>query len=63
MTLEQKLCKKQYDRIWCQYCGFLDISLTEFMEIQNRLMLEQLELYADCELGRRILKGKRPASV
>lgn len=63
MILEQKLRKKQYDQIWRQYCGFLDISLTEFMEIQNRLMLEQLELYADCELGRRILKGKRPAGV
>jgi hypothetical protein len=63
MTLEQKFRKKQYDQIWQQYCGFLDLSLPEFMEIQNRLMLEQLELYADCELGRRIMKGKKPTSV
>lgn len=63
MTLEQKLRKKQYDLIWQRYCGFLDLSLPEFMDIQNRLMLEQLELYAGCELGRRIMKGKKPASV
>ncbi len=63
MTLEEMLNKKEYDQIWQRYCGFLDISLAEFMEIQNRLMLEQLELYADCELGRRIFQGKKPASV
>lgn len=63
MTLEQKFRKKQYDQIWQRYCGFLDLLLPEFMEIQNRLMLEQLELYAGCELGMRIMKGKRPASV
>ena len=44
MTLEQKLKKKQYDQVWQEYCGFLNLTLPEFMEIQNRLMLEQLEL-------------------
>lgn len=63
MNFEQKLRKKQYDQIWQQYCGFLDLTLPEFMEIQNRLMVEQLQLYANCELGRRIMKGKKPASV
>ena len=63
MNLDQKLRKKQYDQIWQQYCGFLDLPLAGFMEIQNRLMLEQLDLYANCELGWRIMKGKKPASV
>lgn len=63
MNLEQKLRNKQYDQIWQEYCGFLDLLLPEFMEIQNRLLLEQLELYAECELGRRIMKGKKPTSV
>lgn len=63
MILEQKIRKKQYDQIWQQYCGFLDLTLPQFMEIQNRLMMEQLQLYADCELGRRIMKGKRPTGV
>ncbi len=63
MNLDQKLKNKQFDRIWQEYCGFLDFSLDQFMEIQNRLMLEQIELYAGCELGRRIMKGKKPSSI
>jgi hypothetical protein len=37
--------------------------MDQYMEIQNRLMLEQIELYSGCELGRRIMKGKKPASI
>jgi hypothetical protein len=63
MRLDEKLQKKQYDQIWQEYCGFLDLSLPQYMEIQNRLMLEQIELYSNCELGRRIMNGKKPATV
>ncbi|MDD2300845.1 MAG: GH3 auxin-responsive promoter family protein, partial [Fermentimonas sp.] len=63
MNLDQKLRRKQYDEIWQEYCGFLDLSLPQYMEIQNRLMLEQIELYSNCELGRRIMKGKNPTTV
>jgi len=63
MNLDQQFKKKQYDQIWQQYCGFLDIKMPQYMEIQNRLMLEQIELYSNCELGRRIMKGKKPSTV
>lgn len=63
MNLDDKFRKKRYDLIWQEYCGFLDLSLPQFMEIQNRLMLEQLELYSTCELGKHIMKGKSPSSV
>lgn len=63
MNLDQKLQKKQYDRIWQEYCGFLDLSVSEYMGIQNRLLLEQIELYSNCELGRRIMQGKKPTTV
>jgi hypothetical protein len=63
MTLNQKLKNKQYDQIWQEYCGFLDFSMTECMEMQNRLMMEQIKIYSTCELGRRIMKGKKPATV
>ncbi len=63
MTLDQKLKQRRYKEIWQEYCGFLDISLDEYMGIQNRLLLEQLRLYADCELGRLILKGTKPTTV
>jgi len=63
MTLDQKLKNKQYDQIWQEYCGFLDFSIAECMEMQNRLMLEQMEIYSKCELGRHIMNGKKPATV
>ena len=63
MNLEQKIKNKKYDQVWQEYCGFLNFSLKDFMEIQNRLMLEQLQAYSDCELGRHIMKGQKPSSV
>jgi hypothetical protein len=32
------------EQIWRKYCGFLDLSLPEFMEIQDYLLMEQIEL-------------------
>jgi len=63
MNLDQLLKDRQYERIWHEYCGFLDFSMAEYMDIQNRLMLEQIEMYSGCELGRRIMKGGKPSSV
>lgn len=63
MNLDQKFKDKQYEQIWQQYCGFLDLSKSQYMGIQNRLMMEQIELYSNCELGRRIMKGKRPKNI
>lgn len=63
MNLEEKFQNKHYDQIWKEYCGFFDLTMPQYMEIQNRLMLEQIDLYANCELGRRIMKGKKPNSV
>lgn len=49
--------------IWQKYCGFLDLSLNEFMQIQERLLLEQLHLLGTSELGRRLLGGRVPTTV
>ena len=48
---------------WSKYCGFLDLSLDDFMFIQKRLLMEQIGIFAACELGREILGGKVPRSV
>jgi len=63
MILDEQLQKKRYDDIWQEYCGFLDLTIPQFMEIQNRLMMEQIELYSNCELGKRIMNGNKPKSV
>ncbi len=51
------------DEIWGKYCGFIDLSLEETMQIQERLLLEQLRLLGTSELGRRLLGGRVPTSV
>jgi hypothetical protein len=62
-TLVDLVRQGRYDEIWCQYCGFLDLSLPEFMKIQERLLLEQLDLVSRSEWGRVFLRGQTPASV
>lgn len=62
MTFKQELKKLNSSQIWQKYCGFLDISLEQYMQIQFRLLQEQLEVYAGCELGSRIM-GKVPPST
>jgi len=49
--------------LWQRCCGFIDLSREEFMVIQRRLLLEQLELLKNCELGREVMRGARPSSV
>lgn len=63
MSINDKLRKRKYDEIWQEYCGFLELNLPQYMEIQNRLMMEQIDLYGNCELGRRIMNGNKPSSV
>lgn len=63
MKFEEKLKNKQHDKIWQEYCGFLDLDLDSYMKIQKRLMSEQISLWSSCELGKKLLKGKRPQSI
>jgi hypothetical protein len=45
-------------RIWQKYCGFLDLSLQEFMEIQEQLLVEQIELVYDSPLAKKFMPRK-----
>ncbi len=49
--------------IWQKYCGFIDLSIDEFMKIQKSLLMEQVELLSKCELGRKIMGDKIPENV
>ena len=51
------------ERIWKKYCGFLDLSLSEFMVIQKLLLAEQLELAINSELASKIMGAQKPKSV
>lgn len=63
MNLSEMLAEGQFDKIWQSYCGFLDLSMESYMEIQNRLMEEQIELWSKSTLGQSLLKGKVPESI
>jgi hypothetical protein len=49
--------------IWMKHCGYLYLNMNEFMEIQKRLMLEQLTLLGKSIIGKEIMKGKTPSTI
>lgn len=51
------------ENIWRKYCGFLDLTVDEFMIIQESLLTEQMELAASSELGQKIMRGQKPGSL
>ena len=63
MTFEEKLKNQEYDRIWQEYCGFLELDMDAYMGIQNRLLEEQMRLWCSSPLGKKILKGRVPGNI
>jgi hypothetical protein len=62
-TTLQLLREGRRDEIWQKYCGFIDLSLDEFMDIQRRLLMEQITLLSRCELGRMLFGDRIPGSI
>ncbi len=61
-TAVELLRQGRRDEFWQRYCGFLNLSIEEFMAIQDRLLAEQLQLLAGCELGRKIFGKDVPVT-
>jgi len=59
----QLLRQGRYNEIWTKYCGFLDLSKEEFMDIQERLLLEQIELLGTSMMGRMLMGDILPKSI
>ena len=51
------------EELWQLCCGFIDLSMEQFMTIQRRLLLEQIGSLGGCELGRKVMRGAEPSSV
>jgi hypothetical protein len=51
------------EELWQMCCGFLNLSLEQFMAIQKRLLLEEIELLKNSELGRRLMGDAMPETV
>ncbi len=64
MLLEDKYFQTlTEDALWQRYCGFLDLSVDEFMSIQKELLLDQIERVADSVLGKKIMGSRKPKSI
>lgn len=51
------------EQIWTKYCGFLDLSLDEFMSIQRSLLMEHLSLLGNSHIGRDLMGRHIPSSL
>jgi len=49
--------------LWQRYCGFLDLSIDEFMDIQKELLMDEIDRVADSVLGKKIMNNQKPKSV
>ena len=63
MRFEKKLKSCTQQEIWDEYCSFLDLSMEEYMNIQKRLLEEQIELMSQCTLGKRLFKNGVPKNA
>ena len=51
------------EELWQMCCGFIGLTLEQFMAIQKRLLLEQIELLSHSVLGKKIMRGTKPETV
>lgn len=63
MKFEQQLKELDQQQIWNYYCGFLNYTTADYMQVQTRLMEEQIESWSNSDLGQSILCGKKPSSI
>jgi len=57
------MIQSEDDRVWTKYCGFLDLSLQQFMSIQESLLLQQIAHITNCSLGNRLLGKRTPITL
>ena len=51
------------DELWQRYCGFIDLSVDEFLKVQKELLMDEIEQVSDSVLGKKIMGTRRPRSV
>lgn len=52
-----------HEELWQMCCGYLKLSMPEFMELQNNLLLQQIELLWNSPIGKKIMRGAKPKTV
>jgi hypothetical protein len=51
------------EELWQMCCGYLKLDIQQFMDIQKRLLLEQLELLNNSPLGKKMMHRARPQTI
>ncbi|MFC2045080.1 GH3 auxin-responsive promoter family protein [Chloroflexota bacterium] len=51
------------EELWQMCCGYLKLNTEQFMDIQKRLLMEQISLLNQCNLGKKIMRGARPETI
>lgn len=62
-TVRELMRAGRKEELWQMCCGFLDLNIDQFMAIQKRLLLEQIELLNNSFIGRKIFGGTIPQDV
>ena len=64
MAKPNKLLKEgRKNELWERYCGYINLDKAEFMDIQKRLLLEQLALVGASKIGQVIFGDNIPTSI
>lgn len=64
MTSTMELIQQdQREQIWSKHCGHFDLTIDEFMQIQERLLFEQFEILKDSQIGVNFFGKKPPKTI
>ena len=64
MTTTKELMKQgKKAEIWTKHCGHLDLNIDEFMEIQERLLFEQIDYLKNSVIGKALLGETIPTTI
>lgn len=62
-TARDLLRQGKTEEIWDRYCGFLDFTIEEYMEVQRNLLEAQLPRLAASGIGSQLMRGQIPRTV
>jgi hypothetical protein len=61
--MKYPIVKSEMDRNWLKYCGFLDLTMTQFMSIQESLLRQQIDKISHSRIGQKIMGRAMPINL
>ena len=63
MNSRKLLEEGRRDELWMKHCGFFTLTTDEFMHVQKRLLLEQINLLGNSQIGKQLFGNNIPTTV